>query len=166
MRVPIEIETSAMRAALSAARLNLVEGRRPFGAAIVLRSEIVVAVPDQVERLDDPTAHAESFAIRKFASQFGRGLLREAVLYSTVEPCPMCSGALYYAGVRGLVYSVGRRRFDVMVAQQRDRPPKKYVSCRTILDDGGKTSVFGPVLESDGLEVLSLYDFGRSVMSA
>jgi len=134
-------------------------GHRPFAALIVIGGEVRYEAMDQVLALQDPTAHAEIAAIRAFARENSAFELLGATLYTNVEPCPMCAGAIYYAGIKRLVYSVSRVQFDALIAAQRRRAAKLYQSCRTLLNDGGLTQVIGPILEEDGLEVLLAYPF-------
>lgn len=104
----------------------------------------------------DPTAHPEVCAIRTFTARHGRSALPHATLYTNVEPCPMCAGAVYYAAIRRLVYGVSRERFDALVADIRGRPRRAYQGCRAIVGDLGQTQVSGPILEMEGLARLSI----------
>jgi tRNA(adenine34) deaminase len=100
-----------MRRALAAARAAQEErGEVPVGACVVL-GDALLAVSGNRTRTDcDPTAHAEIIALREAAWVFGNYRLTEAVVYSTVEPCAMCAGALIQARVRRLVYGARDER--------------------------------------------------------
>jgi tRNA(adenine34) deaminase len=93
-----------MRAALSAAERAGESGEVPVGAVIVLRGEIIAVAHNQRETLNDPTAHAEIVALRAAAAHLASWRLVDADLYVTMEPCPMCAGAIVNARVRRVVY--------------------------------------------------------------
>ncbi|MFP4088955.1 MAG: nucleoside deaminase [Cyclobacteriaceae bacterium] len=80
------------------------EGKTPFGAVIVRKGEILAAVYNTVREASDPTAHAEVNAIRRACQSSGSPRLKEAVLYTTCEPCPMCAAAAVFAGIDQIVY--------------------------------------------------------------
>ncbi len=93
-----------MRAALDEARLSLDHGDVPIGAVVVQGTEIVARAHNQRELLNDPTAHAEVLALRAAAEALGSWRLGGTTMFVTLEPCPMCSGALVLARVDRLVY--------------------------------------------------------------
>ena len=93
-----------MAAALAEARRGLEAGEVPVGAVVVVEGEIVARAHNAPITLADPTAHAEILALREAARKRGNYRLTGAVVYSTVEPCPMCCGAILHARVSRLVY--------------------------------------------------------------
>jgi tRNA(adenine34) deaminase len=93
-----------MRAALDEARRSLAEGEVPVGAVVVLGGRIVGRGHNQVESLRDPTAHAEIIAIGAACESLGAPRLTGASIYVTIEPCPMCAGAIVQARLERLVY--------------------------------------------------------------
>jgi tRNA(adenine34) deaminase len=93
-----------MRAALQHAELALREDEVPVGAVIVRNERIIAAAYNQREQLRDPTAHAEMIAITQAAEAVGGWRLLECTLYVTLEPCPMCAGAILQARIPNLVY--------------------------------------------------------------
>ena len=76
----------------------------PIGAICVLEGEIVSTGHNQREELKDPTAHAEILALRAAAERLGRRVLDDVTLYVTLEPCPMCAGAIWLARVGRVVF--------------------------------------------------------------
>jgi len=99
-----------MRQALAAAREAEQRGEVPIGACIVA-GETTLAVAGNRTRTDnDPTAHAEMVALRLAAHTAGNYRLADAIVYSTIEPCLMCAGALIQARVRRLVYGAHDER--------------------------------------------------------
>jgi len=86
-----------MREALKEAKKAAEAGDVPVGCIIARKGELLARSHNQVERLKDPTAHAEMIAITQATSVVGRERLEGAVMYVTKEPCPMCAGALVLA---------------------------------------------------------------------
>lgn len=94
-----------MKVALEEARKALQFGEVPIGAVIVIGAEIIARAHNMKEQWHDATAHAEIVVIRKAAAALGHWRhLKEAVLYVTVEPCPMCAGAIVQSRINTLVY--------------------------------------------------------------
>jgi tRNA(Arg) A34 adenosine deaminase TadA len=152
-------DASLVRETFQLARDAANAGSRPFGALIAREGRILCRKAGEWGTSSDPTAHPEMEVIRAFCREYPLAELRRCSLFTNVEPCPMCAGAIYYSGIARLVYSVSRPRFDELVAALRHRDRKRYRSCREIIDDGGLTTVSGPVLEEEGLAVLSSHLF-------
>jgi len=95
-----------MREAIREGRKALGHEDVPVGAIIVHQGRIVGRGHNQVELLNDPTAHAEMIAITAASATLGEKWLREATLYVTVEPCSMCAGASVLARLKRVVYGV------------------------------------------------------------
>jgi len=108
-QLPVELDPLAsteayMRQALAAAERAAATGEVPVGAIVVVRDEVVAVAHNERETLNDPTAHAEIVALRRASAALGGWRLTEAELYVTMEPCPMCAGAMVNARLRRLVY--------------------------------------------------------------
>ena len=93
-----------MRLALHEAKKALETGEVPVGAAVVCGDEVIALAHNEREALGDPTAHAEVLAIRRAAKKLGRRRLTGCTLYVTLEPCPMCAGAIVMADLGGVYY--------------------------------------------------------------
>jgi len=93
-----------MSEALKEAQKAFDEDEVPVGAVIVHEGKIIARGHNQVERLKDPTAHAEIIAITSAANYLGTKWLSEASLYVTIEPCSMCAGALVLARIKNLCF--------------------------------------------------------------
>lgn len=93
-----------MKAALAEAKAALHAGEVPVGAVVVCDGEIIAQAHNEREALCDPTAHAEVLALRRAARRLGRRRLTDCTLYVTLEPCPMCAGAIVMADVGSVVY--------------------------------------------------------------
>ncbi|AKF03346.1 tRNA adenosine(34) deaminase TadA [Sandaracinus amylolyticus] len=99
-----DVDASFMREAIAEARLAEAKGEVPVGCVIVLEGAIVGRGHNLRETMQDPTAHAEMIALRQAASTIGSWRLEHAIAYVTLEPCPMCAGALVNARVARVVY--------------------------------------------------------------
>ncbi len=99
-----------MRAALEEAKLAFEEDEVPIGAVVVCDGRIIARAHNLREHLNDPTAHAEILAMRKAAEYLGGWRLFRCDLYVTVEPCPMCAGAIVQARIANLVYGTSDER--------------------------------------------------------
>ena len=93
-----------MKEALREAARAEAEGEVPIGAVIVCRGRIIGKGHNMTERLNDPTAHAEMIAITAATEAMGGKYLNDCTLYVTVEPCPMCAGALAWSQIGRVVY--------------------------------------------------------------
>ncbi|MDR0434365.1 MAG: tRNA adenosine(34) deaminase TadA [Gracilibacteraceae bacterium] len=93
-----------MRLALAEASRAAAQGEAPVGAVIVRNGILLARAHNEKEAAGDPTAHAEILAIRRAAAGLGGWRLSGAVLYATLEPCPMCAGAIIQARLARLVY--------------------------------------------------------------
>jgi len=100
-----------MREALALAREAEAAGEVPVGAVVVIASEVVGRGRNSPIALRDPTAHAEMLALRDAAATLGNYRLEQATVYTTLEPCAMCAGALVAARVERLVFATRDLRF-------------------------------------------------------
>ena len=93
-----------MRLALEQARQALAAGEVPVGAVVVRAGHVIASAHNEREALGDPTAHAEVLALRRAAQALGSRHLKGCTLYVTLEPCPMCAGAILMAGVDEVIF--------------------------------------------------------------
>jgi len=141
-----------MRQALHEAQVALEEGETPVGAVAVHEGRIIARDHNRVERLTDATAHAEILVLGAAASALEDWRLSEVTVYVTMEPCPMCTGAILLSRVKRVVYGV--------------RDPRAG-ACGTKLDlvqanpFGHDLRVADGVLEDDGRALLQ--EFYRSL---
>lgn len=124
-----------MRQALQEAHKAFDEDEIPVGAVVVCQGRIIARAHNQTETLTDVTAHAEMLAITSAASWLGGKYLTDCTLYVTVEPCPMCAGALGWAQVSRVVWGTddekrGYRRFAPEVLH-----PKTEVTSGVLADE-------------------------------
>ena len=101
---PLQPHDRWMHVALAEARAAFDEGEVPVGAIILHEGRVIAAAHNQREALKDPTAHAEMVAITQAAEHLGSWRLLGCTLYVTLEPCPMCAGAIVQARIPNVVY--------------------------------------------------------------
>lgn len=130
-----------MREALKEAERAAQEGEVPIGAVVVSQDRIIARAYNQVERLQDATAHAEMLALTSAFSHVGGKYLPTATLYVTLEPCCMCAGASYWAQLGRLVFGA------------RD-PQRGYTGAgKPLLHP--RTAIAGPILEQEASQLLT-----------
>ncbi len=117
-------DTYYMKMALAEARKAFDKDEVPIGAVIVCKGHVIARAHNLTEMLNDVTAHAEMQAITAAASAIGGKYLSDCTLYVTVEPCPMCAGAIAWAQTGRLVYGAddekrGYRRYSPEVLHPR-----------------------------------------------
>jgi tRNA(adenine34) deaminase len=93
-----------MNEAFKQAKFAFEEGEIPVGAVIVSKNKVIARAFNQTEKLTDVTAHAEILAITAAANFLGAKYLTDCRLYVTLEPCPMCAGALYWSQIGEIYY--------------------------------------------------------------
>ena len=99
-----QMHEAYMRMALREAEAAMAEEEVPVGAIIVHEGHVIASAHNQRETLKDPTAHAEMIAITQAAQAMGSWRLEDCTLYVTLEPCPMCAGAMLQARLPAVVY--------------------------------------------------------------
>lgn len=102
---PNDTDAAMMRLALEEARSAAEKGEVPVGAVVARGTEVVARAHNERETTNDPTAHAELLALRRAAEALHGWRLTDCTLYATLEPCPMCAGALHAARIGRLVYA-------------------------------------------------------------
>lgn len=126
-----------MRIALEEAEEAAREGEIPIGAVVVRNGRVIARAHNLTERLHDVTAHAEILAITAASEACGGKYLTDTVLYVTVEPCPMCAGAIGWAQIPRIVYAAAdpKRGYSAMLAAKSFFHPKATVECGLLADE-------------------------------
>jgi tRNA(adenine34) deaminase len=93
-----------MRLALEQAQIAFAQGEVPIGAVVVHNDKVIAFAYNEKEQRQDPIAHAEILAIQRASQELGTWRLAEATLYVTLEPCPMCAGAMIQSRLKRLVF--------------------------------------------------------------
>ena len=107
-----DIHDETMSRALALAVAARARGDHPFGALLVLDGEVIETARNRVVSDGDLTAHAELTLVRKLERSGQLELLAAGVVYTSCEPCPMCVGALFWAGARHVVYALSHERLN------------------------------------------------------
>jgi tRNA(adenine34) deaminase len=121
-----------MKQALAQAQKAFEEDEVPVGAVIVINNKIIARGYNQVEKLNDCTAHAEIIALTSAFNYLGSKYLPEGVLYVTVAPCVMCAGALYWSKIGRIVYGAS----DEKNGYTRVQPAVSPFHPKTIVEKG------------------------------
>ena len=124
-----------MREALREARAALSDGEIPIGAVVVWKGRIIGRGHNQTEQLHDATAHAEMIAITAATQAMGGKYLADCTLYVTVEPCPMCAGAMAWSQVGSVVYGAPDPRRGFSIFQPSLLHPKTLVTGGVLADE-------------------------------
>lgn len=127
-----------MQKALEQARMAAERGEVPVGAVVVCRDRIIARTHNLTETLHDVTAHAEMQAITAAADALGGKYLDVCTLYVTVEPCPMCAGAIGWAQTGRLVYGAADPKRGYTLAAPGVLHPKTEVTAGVLADECGE----------------------------
>ncbi len=130
------------------ARQSQNNGNHPFGALLVMDGEIISAAENTVVSSGDITQHAELNLVRQASQNWAHKDLQNATLYSSTEPCVMCSGAIFWSGISSVVYGCSAKKMAEITTGSF------VVSCSHIFDFGNRTiKTIGPILEEDGATI-------------
>jgi tRNA(Arg) A34 adenosine deaminase TadA len=122
-------------------------GNHPFGALLVLDDQIVLEAENSVGTTGDTTGHAETNLVRLASTRFSKSDLARASLYSSCEPCAMCSGAIYWASIGRLVYALSEDGLYAITGNNPENPTMR-LPCRIVLTRGQhEVEILGPTLE-------------------
>jgi len=140
-----------MRQAIEASREAVAEGNMPFGATLVSPEGTLLwtARNNQITR-GDCTGHAELVLVREATAKLGADALRGATVYASGEPCAMCSGAMFWAGIRRVVFAASQQ--DIIDALGGEQLPIR--SAQVYAGASPAVQVDGPLLGSSAIEVL------------
>lgn len=146
------IDEVFMEKAIELSRLAVEHGNEPFGAVLVKDDEIVFTNENQIYTKHDPTFHAEAGLIREFCAKTGISNLQEYTLYSSCEPCFMCSGAMVWVKLGRLVYGASNIELENILGNQG-------CNCSKLVFDNSfwKPEVTEGILRDEILEVLKGY---------
>jgi len=141
-----------MRRAYALARQAGDNGDHPFSALLVIEGEIVLECLNTVRTGADATRHPELDILRQGSGRLGQSALREATLVASTEPCAMCTGAIYWAGVRRLIYGCPTEML-AKIASGRFVVPSRELLARS----KQPPEIIGPVLAEEGLAIHEAY---------
>ena len=141
-----------MRKAIELSMLAVEHGNEPFGAVLVKDNEMVFTNENQIYTRHDPTFHGEAGLIREFCAQTGITDLQEYTMYSSCEPCFMCSGAMVWVKLGRLVYAASNMELEKILGNEG-------CNCSKMVFDNSfwQPQVTAGVLREGSLGVLNAY---------
>jgi tRNA(Arg) A34 adenosine deaminase TadA len=153
---PAERDAHFLRRSFNVARRAITHGNHPFGALLVDQGgNVLLEAENGYMPAQDGTAHAERLLATMACTTIAPGILSNATLYSSAEPCAMCAGAMYWAGIGRLVYGLSEHRLRGITGNHPENPTLN-LPCRDVFASGQRqTEVVGPLLED---EAATLHD--------
>jgi tRNA(Arg) A34 adenosine deaminase TadA len=142
-----ELDEHFLRRSFEVARRAVTHGNHPFGAILVdQHRNVLIEVENGYMPAHDGTAHAERLLATQACTTLDADILRNATLYSSAEPCAMCAGAIYWAGIGRLVYGLSEHRLRAVTGNHPENPTLD-LPCREVFKSGQRTTeVVGPML--------------------
>lgn len=151
-------QATLMRRALELAQQAVTKGNHPFGALLASPTgEVLLEAENTVVTGKDCTGHAETNLMRKASAELDNATRATAVMYTSTEPCIMCCGAVFWAGVRGLAFSCSHSVLEEIAG------PSLLMGAADVLSHaapGMETTVVGPVLPEEGRAVHEAFGWG------
>jgi tRNA(Arg) A34 adenosine deaminase TadA len=150
-----ERDEEFLRQAFSVARRSRANGNYPFGSILVgERGEVLLEAENTVVSDNDCTGHAEVNLMREAVQRIDPAVLSGSTVYASAEPCAMCAGALFWGGIKRLVYGLSKSRASE-VEREKQAGPQLLLECRVVLEAGERAiEVEGPALEDEAESVL------------
>lgn len=141
-----------MEKAIALSAAAVAHGNEPFGAVLVKDDEIVCTNENQIYTLNDPTFHAEAGLLRRFCAETGITDLRDYTLYSSCEPCFMCSGAMVWMKLGRLVFAAGNNDLEEILGNPG-------CDCSKMVFDNSfwKPQVTSGIMREESLKILKDY---------
>jgi tRNA(Arg) A34 adenosine deaminase TadA len=141
-------DEALVRQVIGLAREARDAGNHPFGALLVVDGQVVLTARNSVHTDNDPTAHAETNLVHEAIGRLPRDEIARSVLYSSCEPCAMCVGTMYWAGVRRLVYALPAVELAALAGGSF------LVPCRELFSRAADpVTVIGPLLIDEARDV-------------
>jgi tRNA(Arg) A34 adenosine deaminase TadA len=153
-----EADRELLRQAIKVADDAVRHGNHPFGALLTdSDGQVVLTAENTVVTDDDVTGHAETNLVRHASRTIGRTGLADYTLYTSCEPCAMCSGAIYWAGIHRVVYALAETSLLALTGSHAENPTLK-LPCREVFAGGQRTTiVVGPLLEEEAAEAHQVF---------
>jgi len=144
------LDEEFLRRSFDIARRSLVNGNHPFGAILVDENRnVLIETENGYLPAHDKTAHAERLLATQACRTLDADVLLKATLYSSAEPCAMCAGAIYWAGIGRVVYGLSENRLRALTGNHPQNPTLD-LPCRDVFKRGQRdTEVVGPLLEDE-----------------
>jgi tRNA(Arg) A34 adenosine deaminase TadA len=151
---PVKTDEDFLRLTLDIARQARAAGNHPFGAILVGADETVLMEAGNAHGdAGDRTGHAERVLMTRAGIAYPAAFLAGCTLYTSAEPCPMCAGAAYWAGVGRVVYGLSEREMGSIIGPHPENLTMD-LPCRVVLGAGQRSiEVVGPLLEEEARAV-------------
>jgi tRNA(Arg) A34 adenosine deaminase TadA len=148
-----QLDEHFLRHSFDIARRSMSNGNHPFGAVLVDRNrKVLIETENGYMPARDRTAHAERM-LATACSPLGIDVLAASTIYSSAEPCAMCAGAIYWAGIGRLVYGLSEHRLRGITGNHPENPTLD-LPCRAVFSRGQRsTEVIGPLLEDEAAKL-------------
>jgi tRNA(Arg) A34 adenosine deaminase TadA len=157
MPLPELDHIALLRQSLAVARRAREKGRHPFGAILVDEHGKLLMEQENAFDAEGRTGHAETVLARRACAAFSAEELARTTMYVSAEPCAMCAGAIYWAGIGLVVYAMSEARLKRIIGPHPDNLTLD-LPCRVVLAAGQRpVEVIGPLLEEDA-EALGLHE--------
>jgi tRNA(Arg) A34 adenosine deaminase TadA len=139
-----------LRRSFDVARSAVANGNHPFGAVLVSGSgQVLLEIENGFMPDRDMTGHAERLLATQASKKFAADVLAHCTIYSSAEPCAMCAGAIYWAGIGRVVYGLSEHRLKAITGKHEENPTLD-LPCRTVFAAGQRpVEVVGPLLENE-----------------
>ena len=148
-------DEALLRRAFDVARASRAAGDHPFGSVLADADGALIMEQGNgyTSEGGDRTAHAERLIASRAARAYGREFLARCTLYSSAEPCAMCAGAIYWAGIGRVVFGQGEKALKAQTGAHEENPTLD-LPCATVFAAGQRaTEVVGPMLEDEAAEL-------------
>jgi len=141
-----------MRESIKVAKQARLHNNHPFGAILVNQNgEILLKAENTVETDHDVTSHAEKNLVSMATKKYNPEFLSNCILISSAEPCPMCSGAIYWSNIGTVIYGLSEQ--SLYEISDPNNKNSLILPCRTVFNSGTRViKVIGPILEEEARE--------------
>lgn len=139
-----------LRCANDAAKRARAAGNTPFGAVLVSpEGTVLLEQGNEEKKLGDATAHAEMLLASRASRTFSKDVLKDCTLYTTCEPCPMCTGAIYWSNIGHIVYGISEKRLLELTGSD-EKNPTFSMGAEQVIRAGQKAiTLEGPITEME-----------------
>jgi len=150
-RRSISKDLAFLRRTFAVARRAQAHGNHPFGAILVdANGKLLIEMENGFMPDRDMTGHAERLLATQASRRLDPSVLAGSTIYSSAEPCAMCAGAIYWAGIGRLVYALSERRLKKITGNHAENPTLD-LPCRKVFAAGQRAvEVVGPLIEDEG----------------
>jgi tRNA(Arg) A34 adenosine deaminase TadA len=144
----MDVHEPFARQAIELARQARLAGNHPFGALLVVEGKVTLSAQNTVKTDRDPTAHAETNLVAQAIRQLPPDQIRRSVLYTSCEPCAMCVGKMYWAGIRSIAYALPAEELAALAGRDF------LIPCTELFARAAdRVTVTGPLLLNEAREV-------------